>query len=67
MMQEIRIGENTMEVVMSFGYFGNVCEQSGSLFDAITGRTRSAWKAFCEPFPILTNRPQEIFVLIKTS
>ena len=66
-MQEIRIGENTMEVVMSFGYFGNVCEQSGWLFDAITGRTRSAWKAFCEPFPILTNRPQETFVLINTS
>lgn len=46
MMQDVRIGENSLAVVESLCYLGDVCGQSGGVFNAVTGRSRSAWKAF---------------------
>lgn len=47
MMQNVRIGENTLEVRISC-YLGGVCKQYGS--------QRSLWKVFCELLLFLTRR-----------
>lgn len=47
MMQNVRIGENTLEVRISC-YLGGVCKQYGS--------QRSVWKVFCELLLFLTRR-----------
>ena len=52
----ISIGSKEFEVVSEFCYLGDVIGQAGGCTDAVTARTGSAWKAFHELLPILTNR-----------
>ena len=53
---EVKIDMDTFEVVPSFCYLGDMIGQTGGCEDAITARIRTAWKAFHELLPILTNR-----------
>ena len=52
----ITIDEDKFEAVREFCYLGDVIRQAGGYIDAVTARIRSAWKAFHELLPILTNR-----------
>ena len=52
----ISIGSEEFEVVSKFCYLGDVIGQAGGCTDAVTARIGSAWKAFHELLPILTNR-----------
>ena len=47
----IPVGNDSLEVVDSFCYLGDVSGQSGGCFDAITARVRSAWKNFRDLLP----------------
>ena len=53
---EINIGNDTFEVVSSFKYLGDTIGHCGGCSDAVSTRIISAWKAFRELLPILTNR-----------
>ena len=53
---KIHIGTDEFEAVPNFCYLGDVLGQSGGCADAVTARIRSAWKAFHELLPIITNR-----------
>ncbi len=54
--QKVCIDSDEFEVVRSFRYLGDMLGQSGGCGDSITARVRTAWKAFHELLPILTNR-----------
>ena len=54
--QSIVIDGDEFDMVKEFCYLGDVCGESGGCGDAATSRIRSAWKAFHELLPILTNR-----------
>ena len=54
--QSIVIDGDEFDMVNEFCYLGDVCGESGGCADAATSRIRSAWKAFHELLPILTNR-----------
>ena len=56
MPKKINIGGDEFETVGSFCYLGDVLGQAGGCADAVTARIRSAWKAFHELLPIITNR-----------
>ena len=53
---EININNNTFEAVLSFKYLGDTIGHCGGCSDAVSTRIISAWKAFRELLPILTNR-----------
>ena len=54
--KEILIGNDSLEVVNSFCYLGDVIDQVGGCAGATTARIRSAWKSFHELLPVLTTR-----------
>ena len=54
--EKISIGGDEFEVVADFCYLGDALGQSGGCAGAVTARIRSAWKAFHELLPIVTNR-----------
>ena len=50
------IDGETIEIVKSFCYLGDLSGQRGGCYDATTARIRSAWKSFRELLPMLTCR-----------
>ena len=52
----LSLGDESLEVVNSFCYLGDMMGKSGGCYDAVTARMQSAWKNFRELLPILTNR-----------
>ena len=52
----ISVGSEELEVISEFWYLGDVIGQAGGCTDAVTAHIGSAWKAFHELLPILTNR-----------
>lgn len=46
---------NEFDTVSEFGYMGDVVGQAGGCVDVVTARIRSAWKAFHELLPLITN------------
>ena len=52
----ITIDRDEFEIVREFCYLGNVIGQAGGCTDALTACIGSAWKAFHELLPILTNK-----------
>ena len=53
---EFTVGEDTLEVVESFCYLGDMILASGGCERAIITRVKSAWSKFHELLPILTSR-----------
>ena len=49
------IDGDEFDMLKEFCYLGDVCGESGGCADAATSRIRSAWQAFHELLPILTN------------
>ena len=49
------IGDEKLEVVDAFCYLGDMSDQTGGCFKAITARIDSAWKNFRD-LPVLTNK-----------
>ena len=52
----ITINRGELEIVSEFCYLGDVIGQTGGCTDAVSSRIGSAWKAFHELLPILTNK-----------
>ena len=52
----LSIDNDEFEIVSQFCYLGDIIGQAGGCVDAVTARIGSAWKAFHELLPILTNR-----------
>ena len=52
----ITIDRDEFEIVSKFCYLSDVIGQLGGCTDAVAARIGSAWKAFNELLPILTNR-----------
>ena len=50
------IDGETIEIVKTFCYLGDLSGQRGGCYDATTARIRSAWKSFRELLPMLTCR-----------
>ena len=50
------IDGDEFEIVSKFCYLGDIAGQAGGCIDAVTAHIQSAWKAFHERLPILTNR-----------
>ena len=56
LVEKISIGSDSFEVVSTFKYLGDTIGHCGGSSDAVSTRIISAWKAFRELLPILTNR-----------
>ena len=56
MPDKIFIDQDEFESVIEFCYLGDMLAQAGGCVDAVTARIRSAWKAFHDHLPIITNR-----------
>ena len=54
--EKINVDGDEFDTVSEFGYLGDVVGQAGGCADAVTARIRSAWKAFHELLPLITNR-----------
>ena len=52
----ITIDRGELEIVSEFCYLGDVIGQTVGCTDAVSSRIGSAWKAFHELLPILTNK-----------
>ena len=50
------IGDEKLEVVDAFCYLGDMSDQTGGCFNAITARIGSAWKNFRDLLPVLSNK-----------
>ena len=55
-LKEVLVGEDTVEVVDSFCYLGDMACAGGGCERAIIARSRSAWGKFRELLPLLTSR-----------
>ena len=55
-LKEVRVGEDTLDVVDSFCYLGDMVCAGGGCERAIIARSRSAWGKFRELLPLLTSR-----------
>ena len=53
---EMLIGDEKLEVVDAFCYLGDMSDQTGGCFNAITARIGSARKNFRDLLPVLTNK-----------
>ena len=54
--EKIFIDQDEFDTVIDFCYLGDVLGQAGGCADAVTARIQSAWKAFHDHLPIITNR-----------
>ena len=54
--EKISVDGDEFDIVSEFGYLGDALGQAGGCADAVTARIRSAWKAFHELLPLITNR-----------
>ena len=55
-LKEVKVGDETLEVVPDFCYLGDSLSSGGGCELAAITRCKSAWKKFRELLPILTNR-----------
>ena len=53
---QVHTGEDTVEAVPTFQYFGDVIGESDDCVDATSACITTAWKSFRQLLPIITNR-----------
>ena len=53
--KKINVDGDEFETVSEFVHLGDTVGQAGGCADAVTARIRSAWKAFHELLPLITN------------
>ena len=55
LIKKLSIGEDTLDVVATFCYLGDMVSQGGGCLEGITTRIRCAWNKFRQLLPLLTS------------